>query len=386
MAKSIAYLASDDSKELSDRSKVLLDGFFGKNEYNFNGNDSLLFFASGGSEQKAIEVAKSAKRVILLCHRESNSFAAAIETATYLRSKGKLIALIDILSETARTEFDHMCIVMDALKKLENQKAALIGEVSEWLVSSSIDAPIILEKLGIELTKLSWAEVGDFRQQEQSAVFLDDFSKSAHPKLTETAQVYSLLKKTIEQQNLSAITVECFPMVKRDEVTACLPLAVLNKQNTVAACEGDITSLIGMMIINALTNSIPWQANVAHITEKTILFAHCTAPLHLLESFEVTTHFETGLGTAIKGRFKPRNVGVFRLNNKLDRYMLFEGEIVDTPSHAFACRTQVELQVSPKTISLLKNKSLGNHHLIFPVEYVPLVQKMMDILPIERVG
>lgn len=385
MPISIAYLASDDSRNLLNRSQELLDVFFGKNAYTFNGNDSLLFFASGGSEQKAISIAKNAKRVILLCHRESNSYAAALETASYLHSQGKIVALIDILSNAAKEAFHQTCIVMDALKDLENQKAALIGEVSEWLVSSAIGAPLILKRLGIELIQLDWSEVGDFRKMSNSTEFLNDFSISDQPNLTETANVFSLLKKIIKQHRLSAITVECFPMVKRDQVTACLPLAVLNKQNTVAACEGDITSLIGMMIIKALTKSIPWQANVANITENEILFAHCTAPLHLLENFEVTTHFETGLGTAIKGKLKKGKVDVFRLNNTLDRYMLFEGEIVNTPAHAFACRTQIELETNQKNIELLKKKPLGNHHLIFPAGFAPLLQKMMEFLHIDRV-
>lgn len=385
MPISLSYLSSDDRKDLRDRSDVLLDTFFGKNAYTFHGSDSLLFFASGGTEQKAIEIAKNTKRVILLCHRESNAYAAALETATYLRSHDKMVALIDILSHTAQADFQQMGLVMKALKDLENQKAALIGQVSEWLVSSAIDASIIMKKLGIELLNLTWPEVGDHQQMDVSPGFLDGFSKTDHPKLGETAKVYSLLKKIIEDHRLSAITVECFPMVKRDQVTACLPLSVLNKQNIVAACEGDITSLIGMMIIKALTNSIPWQANVANITENSLLFAHCTAPLHLLESFEVTTHFETGVGTAIKGKFKTGKVGVFRLNDQLDRYVLFEGEIVNTPSHPFACRTQIELRTNPENIHVMKNKSLGNHHLIFPAEFVSLVAKMMDFLPAEKV-
>lgn len=113
--------------------------------------------------------------------------------------------------------------------------------------------------------------------------------------------------------------------------------------------------------------------------------AHCTAPLNAIKSFDVTTHFETGVGTAIKGTFEKEQKAIFRLNHKLDKYMLIEGEITETPFHSFACRTQIELTTTKDQTQLLKNNSLGNHHLVFSIEYVPHLIKMMEILDIERV-
>ena len=65
--------------------------------------------------------------------------------------------------------------------------------------------------------------------------------------------------------------------------------------------------------------------------------------------------------------------------------MLLEGEISDTPNHDFACRTQIEFKTTKEQTDLLKNKSLGNHHLIFPAKYIPLVARMMQQLQINRV-
>ncbi len=162
-------------------------------------------------------------------------------------------------------------------------------------------------------------------------------------------------------------------------------MAVFNTKNIVAACEGDVSSMIGKMIIRALIDIVPWQANVAEIKEERILFAHCTAPLNHLSSFNITTHYESNCGTAIQGKFKEGSVGAFRINSKLDSYMLLEGEISDTPNHDFACRTQIEFKTTKEQTDLLKNKSLGNHHLIFPAEYIPLVARMMQQLQIKRV-
>lgn len=92
---------------------------------------------------------------------------------------------------------------------------------------------------------------------------MQNFTNFDPATLEDTAKVYSLLKEVIEEEGLSAISVECFSMVMRDKFTACLPLAVLNSKNVVATCEGAICSMLGKMLIRAITNEIPWQANIA---------------------------------------------------------------------------------------------------------------------------
>jgi len=385
MPYTITYLASNENQALKQRSIALLNNFFGEESYNFGDETAILFFASGGSEQKAKNLCEHAQHFILLCHRESNSYAAAIETAAYLRERGKLVSLINMLSPGAFDEFKQVASVISALKKLENQKAALIGEASDWLIASSIEPKIIKQKFGIELVQIPWEATENYKVKKPITGFFTHFKESQQEELQETAKVFGLLTEVIQKEQLTAVTVECFSMAQRDQVTACLPLAVLNEQNTVAACEGDISSMIGKMIIRALDGSIPWQANVANITEDSILFAHCTAPLNMLDDFEVTTHYETGIGTAIKGNFKKGKVGIFRINNQLDKYMLFEGEVSSTPSHSFACRTQIEVKTELENLTLIKEKALGNHHLIFPAKVVPLIVKMMVMLHVERI-
>lgn len=387
MCYNIAYIAYSDEQDLRTRSVSILDDFFVDEVYEIQEEFSgILFVASGGSEQYAIELTKFYNDIILLCHRESNSFAASIEIAAYLRENGKRVSIIDVFAPKAFSEFVEVQKVNQAIQSLSKQKAALIGEVSDWLIISDIEDSIIKDKFGVDILRLPWNHLDDYRQKESSKEFLSYFPDDEESKLLETAKVYSLLDSVVKQHELSAISVECFSMVKRDQVTACLPLAVFNNNNAVAACEGDVCSMIGKMIIRALSGLVPWQANVAEIKDETVLFAHCTVPLNRLSSFNITTHYETGVGTAIQGKFIKEKAGVFRVNSKLDKYMLLEGEIIDTPNHSFACRTQVEFKTTKQQTELLKNNSLGNHHLVFPAESISLVTRMMQQLQISRVS
>jgi len=387
MNYNIAYLSYDDGdQELMHRSVQILDEFFKTVSYSIKQDEGqLLFIASGGSEQKTVQLTQEHQNITLLCHRESNSYAATIEIAAYLRAQNKRVSIIDVFATDAFHEFEKFQKVNQALENLAKHKAALIGEVSDWLIISDIESQLIKEKTGVELIRIPWSKLPDYKEKESSVEFLKYFPNFNPEKLQETAKVYSLLEEVVREKNLSAISVECFSMVMRDKVTACLPLAVLNEKNIVAACEGDICSMLGKMLIRAVTGEIPWQANVAEIKEEIILFAHCTAPLNVLKSFDITTHFEIKVGTAIRGKFEKQKVGVFRVDNKLDKFMLLEGDIINTPDYDFACRTQIEFKTSREKSKLLKEHSLGNHHLIFPAKYIPLLERLMDILAITKV-
>lgn len=387
MNHEIAYLSYNDCDvELKARSTEILNAFFEERSYTFSSNEGqILFIASGGSEQNAEKITNKHQNITLLCHRESNSFAAAIEIAAFLRSQNKRVSLIDVLDPLNFSKFEEIQTINRVLGTLSKQKAALIGEVSDWLIISDVEKDLVKERLGIELLHLPWSELPDYKEKESSVEFLGYFPGVNPEKLKDTAKVYSLLNEVIEQNQLSAMSVECFSMVVRDKVTACLPLAVINHGNKVAACEGDICSMLGMMLIRALANQVPWQANIAELKEETVLLAHCTAPLNMLKTFAITTHFETNSGTAIRGKLEKQEIGIFRVNNTLDKYTLVEGDIKNTPDYDFACRTQIEVQIGYKQVQLLRDKSLGNHQLIFHSKYIPLLKRMMEVLAIEQI-
>ena len=388
MSYDIAYLSYDnDDQGLMDRSTHILNDFFSTANYTIKKDEGqVLFVASGGSERQAVQLTKEHQNITILCHREHNSYAAAIEIAAFLRAQTKRVKIINVSEPDAFREFEMIQKINQLLEEFAQQKAALIGEVSDWLIISDVESKLVKEKLGIELKRIPWDKLPSYHDQEPSAEFLEHFPNATYNRLKETAKVYALLKEVINENDLSAISVECFSMVIREKVTACLPLAVLNKKNIVAACEGDICSLLGMMLIRGISKEVPWMANVAEIKEETVLFAHCTAPLHMLKSFEIATHFETNCGTAIKGKIEKQKVGVFRINNALDKYMLLQGAVIATPDHDFACRTQIELKTGKEQAKLLKELSLGNHQLIFPAKHIPMLECMMQTLNISRIN
>jgi L-fucose isomerase-like protein len=326
----------------------------------------VLFFLSGGSEQPATKQVSAGHFYFLIGSRHDNSYASATEVKAYLNAMNIPSMLLDEEEAETKSYLKYFFTVKQALKNLSGKKLGLIGQVSDWLIASAISSSMLEEKLGIKLIEIPWSKLAHYSEFKVSDTFLTSFSGKKNFDLTETAKVSEMLTNTIQKWKLDAITVECFPLVQKDSVTACLPLARFNNVGIPAGCEGDITAITGMMLCKELTGIIPWIANINKATDEVCLFSHCTIAPGLVSDFSVKTHFETGKGTAIEGDFKSDLITIFRFDNKLSKAFIASANITGRPKSATACRTQIEVKLTENEVKLLRQSPLGNHHLIFP--------------------
>ena len=258
--------------------------------------------------------------------------------------------------------------------RLRGQKAGLVGSVSEWLVASDVPAEIFLNLFGVKLTVIPWNTLQDYTIYEPDAALLTRFNRDNPAGLIEAARVLTLLRRLVEKNELNAIAVECFSLVQQRKVTACLALAQLNNEGMVAACEGDLASMAGMMLLKAATGSVPWMANTTATTNNRLLLSHCTIAFDLVSDIKLATHFETDFSLAVNGKIDASDVTVFRLSDTLDRAFIAEGKVMGLPDFTNACRTQVEIELPSQSLALLRTKPLGNHLLMVPGKYTELLQ------------
>lgn len=324
-----------------------------------------LFFLSGGSEADATHLFTPGKMHLLLAYKEGNSYAAATEVQAYARQHGHQSLLFDLEDEGIADFLQTYFEAMQGIEQLRGQRLGLIGEVAEWLVASRIAPETLRRVFGIELVQIPWQTLPAYDTQPPAPEISATFSTSEID-LTETAKVHALLTHVIETERLNAITVECFSLVQSHAVTACLPLAQFNANGFPAGCEGDLASIVGMMFVKAAAGVVPWMANTVRIKADRGLFAHCTVAPNLLNEFRVTTHFETGKGTAIQGDFHADDVTLFRLDAGLRLAFITSGKVLSRPKADHACRTQLEIELSAQASRLLRSSPLGNHHLICP--------------------
>ena len=325
---------------------------------------NLIYVRTGGTEGIFKRLlpelqAKSRRPFYLLTSGKSNSLAASMEILSYLRQNGIQGEIIHGSAEYIGRRIALLAKVEDARRQLDGVKLGIIGKPSDWLISSHADKDAVRQQLGIELTDIAMQELFDAVEAK--------------------GDIYEALKVIISRHQLQGFTLRCFDLLSTVKDTGCMPLARLNAEGYVAGCEGDVPAMLSMMIVRSLAGVSGFQANPAHINPETgeMLFAHCTIPLNMVERYELDTHFESGIGTGIRGFMKPGPVTIFKVSGDLSRRFIAEGELIENQSKPDLCRTQQLIRLSDKSqTSYFLTNPIGNHHIILPGHLKELLERM----------
>ena len=325
---------------------------------------NLIYVRTGGTEGIFKRLlpelqAKSRRPFYLLTSGKSNSLAASMEILSYLRQNGIQGEIIHGSAEYIGRRIALLAKVEDARRQLDGVKLGIIGKPSDWLISSHADKDAVRQQLGIELTDIAMQELLEAVEAK--------------------GDIYEALKVIISQHQLQGFTLRCFDLLSTVKDTGCMPLARLNAEGYVAGCEGDVPAMLSMMIVRSLAGVSGFQANPAHINPETgeMLFAHCTIPLNMVERYELDTHFESGIGTGIRGFMKPGPVTIFKVSGDLSRRFIAEGELIENQSKPDLCRTQQLIRLSDKSqTSYFLTNPIGNHHIILPGHLKELLERM----------
>ena len=370
-------------------------------EYDFKGSDfadygshalDLLYVRTGGTEgifkrllpdlqatssSLSGEVGRRAKPFYLLTSGKSNSLAASMEILSYLRQNGMKGEIIHGEPAYIAHRIALLARAGEAKRQLEGCRLGIIGEPSDWLISSHADKDVVREKLGVELTSIPMQELLDsISATPMRTVDEADSSEAIRKALPGAVLIYDALKTIIRRHNLQGFTLRCFDLLGTVHNTGCLALAKLNAEGIVAGCEGDVPAMLSMKIAQALLGVSGFQANPASINPETgeMLFAHCTIPFNLVERYEFDTHFESGIGVGIRGYMKEGPVTIFKVSGDLSRCFIQEGELVRNQSKPDLCRTQQVILLSdPSQTSYFLNNPIGNHHIILPGHHQELL-------------
>ena len=346
-------------------------------EYQLKGSDysdygrqtlSLIYVRTGGTEGIFRRLLpelqeKSTAPFYLLTSGKSNSLAASMEILSYLRQRGIQGEIIHGSSHYIARRITILSKVAQARQTLNGTRLGVIGEPSDWLISSHADKEKINERLGITLVDVPIQELIDGVKAEQEDA------------------IYKELKTIIAKYQLQGFTLRCFDLLTAVKDTGCLPLARLNAEGYIAGCEGDIPAMLTMMISRSLLGVSGFQANPSAINPETgeMLFAHCTIPLDMVVRYELDTHYESGIGTGVRGYMKEGPVTVFKVSGDLTRHFIAEGTLLRNEAKPDLCRTQQVILLKDKSLtkSYFLSNPIGNHHIILPGHHQELLENML---------
>ncbi len=148
--------------------------------------------------------------------------------------------------------------------------------------------------------------------------------------LDKTIRIYLAIKALIKEQRLTALSIKCWPEWQTlYGVSVCPVLSMLNDDDVMTSCEGDITALASMVIAHTITQEPPFLADLATLHSKQVLKAwHCGhVPTRLCAlPMALTEHptMKDGMGLALQGEIKLSDeVTLFKLSETPGGYRLF---------------------------------------------------------------
>ena len=322
---------------------------------------------------KVITVSNYIKKSVSTVYPCKNIYTVynGIDTMLFSQKNKSCLLLTGDESQIATGIRNASCIY-GAIRSLNNTNLGVIGKPSDWLIASQVDYQLVKEKYGVNLIDIPMLELEiELKKNEPSDIpHYDQLVKRFKNKetLDGALKFYSALRRIITRYNLSGFTLRCFDLLGPYKNTACLAFGLLNEQGITAACEGDVPSLLTMHFVRALTNMPSFQSNPSSINfaENSILFAHCTLPLNMVQKYTLTTHFESGLGIGIKGEMPLGKVSVLKLapSLKCDDSVTFSGTIKKNLSLPNYCRTQIEVEPEDGGMFSIIKDNFGNHIII----------------------
>ena len=325
---------------------------------------SFIFVLSGGSENTfKVLLPKLKEPYYLLSYATNNSLAASLEILSYLKNQ-------NLKGEILHGDTSYIIHRMKQLRNLKDEEEnevtlGLLGEPSDWLISSDVDENVLYNKLHIKIKHIPLKELVETYNTVKVEKSIEPFKKAKDEiEGTKAYKLYLALDQLVNKYYLQGFSIRCFDLLSELKTTACLALSKFNDRGIIATCEGDVPSLIAMYIASKLDLGPSFQANPSKldVLDNKILLAHCTIPLRLCSSYLLDTHFESNIGLAIHGEVKEGKATMFRLDSKLERCFISEGKIITNQYEKNLCRTQIVCEF--ENLDKLLKEPLGNHEII----------------------
>jgi len=353
-----------------------------------------VFVASGGVEQMVVQAMdRLPAYVLLLADGLKNSLAASLEILSWMKANGRRGHVIHGTPQDIADEVERTAAACQTLQSLQQQRVGVVGTPSSWLIASGVDYPRLQQRWGVAVEEIDLCEVVDaFRSISPDAqeTLASDLERQAersveptHADLIEALRLYQAVKSVVKNHNLNAFTLNCFDLIPLTKTTGCIALALLNQEGIPAGCEGDMQTLLTMLLAQTATGQPTFMANpstiVNHQTHEIIL-AHCTIAPSMTDRFVLRSHFESLSGVAIEGHLRPAPITLLKCGGRdMANYFLTEGRLIKTDDHPQRCRTQMHLQLDAP-LDYFLHQSIGNHHVLLRGHQAKLLRPALEML------
>ncbi|TFG30378.1 MAG: fucose isomerase [Promethearchaeota archaeon] len=292
-----------------------------------------------------------------------------------------------IKSEIFKKDIQKFGKICRIVKKLRTLRIGQIGTRPNAFETVRYSEKI-LQFNGITVEQIDLSEIlgainrlkeDDLRIQEKIDFLRNYTSSKALPEdgLLKLAKLAVVVEEWVVENDLDGFAFQCwFSIQDNYGIVPCAIMSVFSEGLIPAACEADISGLIGMLILQYASQTpsaiLDWNNNYGEDPNKMVLF-HCSnLPKSFFQDLRMTAHpiisdekgSEVSFG-AIQGRIKTRPCTMLRIETDdifgEIKALIAEGKYTDDPLKTYGGFGVVEI---PNLQTLLKNLCLGGfaHH------------------------
>ncbi|MDD5697471.1 MAG: hypothetical protein PHH77_02545 [Victivallaceae bacterium] len=278
-------------------------------------------------------------------------------------------------------------------KIMRRAKIGLAGHRVNGMTHTSPNEFMLKRDLGVRVIPLDLPEIlaGAESQSEPTAAekWHELCSAAGSCNVSEPEGIYSVkmyfaLKKAVEEKELDALAVGCYPQLMGK---VCLAASLLADDGVPLACEGDVNGAAAMLMLNRLSGEAVHNCDwLEPIGRDTVLFTHCGSGSFSLaqkrEDINLASVRLMGQGVCAQFPSKPGPVTLLNLTPGENGYLsaVLEGKAVETemlfPGNPLKVRFKTPLS---EINDWIFSNGLGHHWMAAYGNYFPEIKYWSQI-------
>ncbi len=300
----------------------------------------------------------------------------------------------------ALEEIEKISRAIYAKKQLRKAKIGLVGYRAPGFYDATFDELLLKSRIGPEVIHIDLSELLAYMNKasdREAKKVLKEATRSCAETLMvdeETAmkevKLYLALRALVENYELDAVAVKCWPELK---FSSCFALSTLSNEGFPAGCEADVNGTVTMLLLQCLTGNPAYFADIFHIDEKeNVIFTyHCGAAATALAAdasrVKLMKH-PMGEGMTVEFPLKPGRVTLARLGSLKGRYRMFVagGEALKTEQiiRGNPLRIRLDTDVS-EFLGKVTSQGIEHHYLLAYGDLRKELAEFCDQLGIELI-
>jgi len=299
---------------------------------------------------------------------------------------------------------------VDAAKRLRSARVGLVGGHCPGMTDATFHELELKKVIGVEVDHIDLSvlanAIADADHAEAQRIVAHDMPASgtvvdpSEADLLEAARTYLGLRALVREHGLDALAVKCWPELKQLGLASpCYALSRLSDEGVMAACEGDLTAAVSMLILHALTDSPAYLTDFLTIErdKNTVLGFHCGAAASELADPDATVQLRLHddktnpdscwkAGVTVDFPVKPGRVTFARLGEVRGTYRLIIMGGQALPAEMFVRGNTIRLKMDTDVMEVLEKTIREGHEHHYVLAHGDVTDELIELAELLGIG